>query len=130
MVRFLVLLLLVGALAAWWLGYIPGHAPAGARGPVDPQTARERGAQAGEQVAAGINRVTQTVDDAALTAKIKSKMALDDVVQARTIDVTTNNRVVTLSGTVRSAAEHDRAVQLAKETDGVTRVVDRLAGGR
>jgi osmotically-inducible protein OsmY len=34
--------------------------------------------------------------------------------------------VVTLSGTVRSAAERERSIQLAKETTGVTRVVDHL----
>jgi osmotically-inducible protein OsmY len=37
---------------------------------------------------------------------------------------------VTLKGTVRSAAEHERAVQLAKETAGVTRVIDHLAVAR
>jgi len=53
-------------------------------------------------------------------------MILDDSVKARAIDVTTNDSTVTLSGTVRSAAEHDRAVALARETVGVARVVDHL----
>jgi hyperosmotically inducible protein len=53
-------------------------------------------------------------------------MALDDSVRARTIDVSTTDGVVTLAGTVRSAAEHDRAVRLARETNGVKQVVDRL----
>jgi osmotically-inducible protein OsmY len=44
--------------------------------------------------------------------------------------VTTKNHSVTLRGTVRSVAEHDRAVQLAKETAGVTGVVDRLGVAR
>jgi hyperosmotically inducible protein len=64
--------------------------------------------------------------DASLTAKIKSKMALDDLVQARNVDVDTRNGVVTLSGVVVSEAERQRAVQLAKETSGVTSVNDRL----
>jgi osmotically-inducible protein OsmY len=34
---------------------------------------------------------------------------------------------VTLSGTVRSEAERTKAVQMAKDTAGVTQVVDRLA---
>ena len=34
--------------------------------------------------------------------------------------------VVTLNGTVDSAAQRDRAVQLARETEGVTSVVDEL----
>jgi osmotically-inducible protein OsmY len=33
---------------------------------------------------------------------------------------------VTLSGTVASRAEHDRAVSLARETEGVTQVIDEL----
>src|SRR6185503_6502979 len=41
-----------------------------------------------------------TVAEAALTAKIKSKMALDDHVNARDIDVDTSGSVATLSGVV------------------------------
>ena len=53
-------------------------------------------------------------------------MVLDDSVKARAIDVTTNGSIVTLSGAVQTKAEHDRAVALARETAGVTKVVDRL----
>ena len=42
------------------------------------------------------------------------------------IDVDTDGTVVTLSGRVSSEAEHRRAVQLARETEGVTSVVDNL----
>jgi osmotically-inducible protein OsmY len=72
------------------------------------------------------NRVGHTMDASALTVKIKSKMALDDRVNARTINVDTTGSVVTLSGTVASAAVRDRATRLARDTEGVTRVVDRL----
>jgi hyperosmotically inducible periplasmic protein len=47
-------------------------------------------------------------------------------VRARDIDVDTSNGLVTLSGVVRSAAERDRALRLARETEGVTEVQDRL----
>ena len=70
------------------------------------------------------------VSEAALTTKIKAKMALDDSVKARSIDVTTNGTTVTLTGAVRSQAEHDRAVALARETVGITNVVDRLTIAR
>jgi osmotically-inducible protein OsmY len=53
-------------------------------------------------------------------------MALDDLVKARTIDVDTTDSVVTLTGTVESNQERERAVRLARETAGVTRVVDKL----
>jgi len=63
---------------------------------------------------------------AALTSKIKAKMALDDVVKASTIDVDTEGSVVTLTGGVESADEERRAVRIATETAGVTKVVDHL----
>jgi osmotically-inducible protein OsmY len=53
-------------------------------------------------------------------------MALDDSVRSRAIDVSTDGSTVTLSGTVGSATEHRRAIALARETDGVSTVVDRL----
>ena len=90
------------------------------------ETARERGAEVGEKVAVAAEKVKETAAEAALTSKIKAKMVLDDNIRARAIDVTTNGSIVTLSGTVRSVDEHDRAVRLARETAGVTDVADRL----
>ena len=66
------------------------------------------------------------LSDAELTTKIKSKMALDDTVRARTIDVSTTSGVVTLAGTVESATEHDHALRLARDTKGIKQVVDHL----
>jgi hyperosmotically inducible protein len=66
------------------------------------------------------------MSDGAITAKIKSKMALDDHVNARAIDVDTSASVVTLRGNVASTNQRDRAVRLARETVGVSHVVDRL----
>jgi len=94
------------------------------------EKARERGAEIGaaigEKAVVAGEKVKETLGEAELTAKIKAKMALDDSVKARAIDVTTNGSTVTLTGTVSSQAEHDRAVALARETKGVTRVVDSL----
>jgi hyperosmotically inducible protein len=56
-------------------------------------------------------------------------MALDDLVKASAIDVDTSNGVVTLSGTVATEAERQRAVHLARETEGVRSVQDRLRVG-
>ena len=70
--------------------------------------------------------VTGRVTDGTLTAKIKSKMALDDHVKARAIDVDTSDGVATLTGVVASRDERKRAVQLARETEGISKVVDKL----
>ena len=64
--------------------------------------------------------------DAALTASIKTKFAADPLVSALRIDVDTMNQVVTLNGEVKSEAERDQAIKLAREVDGVKSVTDRL----
>ena len=94
---------------------------------IDTAAARETGAAIGEKTAVAASRVSASLEEGSLTAKIKAKMVLDDLVKARTIDVTTDGTTVTLNGTVHSPQERDRAVMLAKETNGVTRVVDQLA---
>ena len=93
---------------------------------IDTARARERAAELGEKAAQTAAAVNESIEEGKLTAKIKAKMVLDDFVKARAINVTTNDSTVTLTGTVYSQKERDRAVQLAKETEGVTRVIDRL----
>ena len=64
--------------------------------------------------------------DPGITTAVKGKLAADDTVKAYRIDVDTKNRVVTLNGAVDTARARARAIELAKATDGVTDVVDRL----
>jgi osmotically-inducible protein OsmY len=137
LIRLLLVIVIVVAAAAFFLGYRwsnggiarPDSAPVGTIGrdtPVDTSKAREAGAKIGEQVATAANTAGELIEDGQLTAKIKSKMTLDDLVQARTINVDTKDGVVTVKGRVRSDAERQRAIQLARETAGVKAVVDRL----
>lgn len=137
LLRLVVVVAVLAAVAAFFLGYRigprgieqPAERPIGTTGtavPIDTARARQAGAAIGEKVAAGANEAERVLSDTALTAKIKSKMALDDSVKARTISVNTDGSVVTLTGTVGSNSERDRAVRLATETDGVTKVVDKL----
>jgi len=98
----------------------------GTSGAIDVERARERGAQFGEDAAKTAQVVREDVAEAAITSKIKAKMALDDHVRARSIDVSTTGTTVTLTGTVRSGEERERAVRLARETNGVSNVIDRL----
>ena len=138
LLRLVVVVVVLVAAAAFFLGWWgsnrvhPGDGPAavGTSGQVNTEKAKEVGAEVGAKTAEAANRAGEVLSEGALTAKIKSKMALDDLVQARSIDVTTSGHVVTLNGTVRSAAERDRAIQLARETNGVTQVVDRLSVAR
>jgi hyperosmotically inducible periplasmic protein len=134
LLKLVLMVVLIAAAAAFFMGYrIGGDGAVVApevttpRVPdVDREKARQAGAQIGERVATGAAQAQRALTDGALTAKIKSKMALDDTVRAAAIDVDTVGGEVTLSGTVRSEAERVRALQLARETEGVTSVTDRL----
>ena len=93
---------------------------------IDQQRVRETGTEIAEGARAAGARVAEVVEDGALTAKIKSKMALDDHVKARDIDVDTSDGLITLTGTLQSEEEHERAVRLALETEGVRTIIDAL----
>ena len=69
---------------------------------------------------------TQTASDAAITARVKSSFAIDEMVKAHNINVDTLRGVVTLTGTVKSAAERDKAISIARNTTGVVEVKDHL----
>lgn len=135
--RLALLLIVIFAVGALLLGYRWGSGsvvrdPAvGTTGErlstaIDSSRAREAAAEVGETLAAGASRAQAAVAEAGLTSKIKAKMTLDDTIEAGRIDVDTQGAVVTLSGTVDTEAQRARAVQLARETDGVSQVVDRL----
>jgi osmotically-inducible protein OsmY len=64
--------------------------------------------------------------DAAVTVSVQAKYFADATVKGHRIDVDTEDGVVTLNGTVESDAQKARAVQLAQQVDGVSRVEDRL----
>ena len=127
----LVVIVLVG-LGAFLVGRWTTNAkvvpdsPVGASGPVDTSKARDAGAKIGEATAKAANQAEDAIQGGAVTAKIKSQMVLDDLGKARNIHVETNGTVVTLSGVVDSEAERKHAVEIAKETDGVTSVIDHL----
>jgi len=69
------------------------------------------------------------VDDAAITAKVKAKLAADGDINPFNIDVDTNEGVVTLQGRVAKDDARTKAEQLARDTDGVTRVINLIKVG-
>jgi hyperosmotically inducible protein len=129
--RTILVLLVVGVCAYLLMGYWSGAPSLGRPAPatsgaVNVDKARERGAELGEKAAVAAEKVKDAAHDASITGKIKAKMALDDSIRSRSIDVSTDGSTVTVEGTVGSAAERERALTLARETAGVTRVIDRL----
>lgn len=70
--------------------------------------------------------VGETIDDTTITTRVKTAMLNDPAVGGLRIDVDTFQGVVTLSGRVKSPAEKDQAVALARQIDGVVEVKDAL----
>jgi osmotically-inducible protein OsmY len=68
----------------------------------------------------------ETVNDQWIHTKITAKLSGEDKLKSRHIDVDVNKGVVTLKGVAYSAEERRLAVALAKDTKGVTQVVDKL----
>jgi BON domain len=65
--------------------------------------------------------------DAGITTKVKAKLETDrSVSSASNIQVVTNGKVVTLTGTAASDAEKAHVLQVAKSTEGVRDVVDQI----
>jgi osmotically-inducible protein OsmY len=71
----------------------------------------------------------EQVDDAAITAAVKAKLAADGDINPFNIDVDTNEGVVTLQGTVAKDEARSKAERLARETDGVQRVINLIKVG-
>ena len=70
--------------------------------------------------------VGATVDDATITTRVKTSLLNDPLVGGLRIDVDTFKGVVTLSGAVKSPAEQDKAIALARKITGVTDVKSTL----
>jgi hyperosmotically inducible protein len=92
--------------------------------------AKEAGRDVQREAGQATDRAGAAASDATVTAAVKSKFLADTSVSGLKIDVDTNGGVVTLSGMVSTQAEADRAASLARDTAGVTRVVNNLRAGR
>lgn len=67
------------------------------------------------------------VKDSAITVKVKAKLADEKMSSLAHIMVDTDSKgAVVLSGTVRTQEEADKAVSIARGTEGVTSVTNKL----
>ncbi|MBI4484963.1 MAG: BON domain-containing protein [Acidobacteria bacterium] len=66
------------------------------------------------------------MDDATITARVKTVLLNDTQIAATKIDVATVAGVVTISGSVKSKAEEARAIELARTVTGVRDVKSAL----
>ena len=86
------------------------------------KTASTRAKAAGDSV-------TDSLDDTWIHTKVVSKLIGDSDVSERKINVDVDKKVVTLRGTVSTEAEKAEAAKIARETEGVARVVNQLKVG-
>ena len=71
--------------------------------------------------------VGTTIDDSAITTKVKSALLADAEVKGLDIKVETNKGEVQLSGFVDTQAQIDRAVSVAKGVEGVKNVDNKMS---
>lgn len=83
--------------------------------------------RAADKVGVVAARAGDQLADSWLTTKIQAQYFADDDIKARHINVSTRDAVVTLTGYVDGPPQRELAVQIAKMTDGVRHVNDRLA---
>lgn len=70
--------------------------------------------------------VGDTIDDATITGRVKTALLNDPEVAGLKIDVDTFKGVVTLSGAVKTQAEANKAMTIARQTPGVSDVKSTL----
>ena len=107
-IRALLVLVLVAVVGVMLLNFWPaGWSLQGARtdspssgvgttGTINTERARERAGEIGEKAAVATRRIEENLAEAGTTTKIKAKMALDDTLKARAIDVSTEGSTVTV----------------------------------
>ena len=81
-----------------------------------------------ERDSSNVKRATVRSDlaDAWITAQIQARYYLDPDIKGHNVDVTTKGGVVTLAGTVSNDPARQQALAIARDTDDVVRVVDKL----
>lgn len=77
-------------------------------------------------VAVAILAAACSPTDADTGTKVKANLTADTAVKSASIDVGVQKKIVTLTGTVDTAAIKEQAVAVARKTDGVGEVVDQL----
>jgi osmotically-inducible protein OsmY len=69
-------------------------------------------------------------DDAMVTARVKKAIYDDPALKVTDISVTTENSVVSLSGTVKTRSERTKAAEVARHVEGVKQVRNGLKVGQ
>ena len=100
----------------------------GTMGTIETKT-KDGAEKVADKTKEGLSKTGEVITDGWITTRVHSKFVDEDLLKGSDITVDTKDHVVTLRGTVTSAAARARAVEQATEVEGVHRVVDRLTIG-
>jgi hyperosmotically inducible protein len=90
---------------------------------------KEGAEKTGEKTKEVAGTTGEVINDSWITTKISSDFVNEDTLKGSNINVDTKDHVVTLKGTVATAAGKTRAEEIAKTTKGVKHVVNTLTIG-
>ena len=115
-----------------------------ARSPATPQSAGDtikkgavktkdgvvKGAKVvGNKTKDGVSKSGEIMTDGWITSRVSARFVNEDTLTDSNINVDTNDHIVTLKGTVLTSAGRARAGAVARQTEGVRRVVNNLTIG-
>src|SRR5213082_3441372 len=98
----------------------PAHAAAGA--PSASQSVADKTKE-------GVSKTGEVMTDAWITTRVHERFVGEALLKDSDISVSTTKHVVTLEGTVIGRAGRAKATSIARHTEGVHRVVNRLTVG-
>jgi hyperosmotically inducible protein len=119
-------------------------APVAARATPAPQTVAQKTAEGADKVKdavvkgigiaadktkAGLSKTGEVITDEWITTKVHARFVNEDLLKDSDISVDTSKKIVTLKGTVVGRAGRTKAGNIARQTEGVRRVVNRLTIG-
>jgi len=82
--------------------------------------------RAADKTSAAVSKAGDKMDDATITAKVKTALMAEPGLKSLDINVDTRDNNVTLAGTVGSAELKQKATQIAQQVEGVKSVSDQL----
>ena len=83
----------------------------------------------GDKTEDGLSKSGEVMTDGWITTRVHARFVDEALLKNSNISVETNDHVVTLTGTVLAPAGRTRATTVARGTEGVRRVVNRLTIG-
>ena len=104
------------------LAKVPGVTRVDNRIEIDPNEDKT----VADRISKGLSRTGESINDAWILTKVKWFHTGADALKGSDINADVKDGVVTLKGTVKTEAGRAKAIALAKDTDGVKRVVDQL----